>query len=177
MDSPPEHPEGAPSPETGDLSGYYYRGPAARPEDAARLRALRDGYFGLNWIFILNVVLVFSFRGVIAVSKDQDELAGALLGMVIILFVIIAAATYPANRKIAIGRQWNPGIAALASILMGLNSALCCGLIGYVIMQSLAASEMRKYGIKPGFFSMRQKDVDAKIAELEGAAKPPNFTL
>lgn len=78
---------------------------------------------------------------------------------------------------IAYGKGWDPSAAMLASVLMGLNSALCCGIIGYVVMQQIASMEMKRYGIPAGFFGIRKAIVTARVAELRAQETSRGFQL
>jgi hypothetical protein len=53
-----------------------------------------------------------------------------------------------------------------ASVLMGLNSALCCGVIGYIVVQSMAAKKFKEAGIPKGFFGYKKADVNAFIDQM-----------
>lgn len=63
------------------------------------------------------------------------------------------------------------------SILMGINSALCCGVIGYAIVQSIASNRMLNvYKVKLGMFNGK-RSVEQRVRELEQLrAKPPSAT-
>jgi hypothetical protein len=75
--------------------------------------------------------------------------------------------TYPHNKKIGYGAGWQSSGPIIASFLMGLNSAFCCGIIGYIWVQSIAASKMRTFGLKGSSFGgMKKKDIQFAIQEL-----------
>jgi ABC-type cobalt transport system substrate-binding protein len=161
-----------PRPATPDYSGYYPRGPAPSPLEAEKLKALADGYFGLNWVFLANVLLAIAIRLVLVPLSEPGIALFALLGALGTLFLVVAFLTFPHNKKIAFGKGWDPSAALIASCLMGLNSALCCGIIGYVVMQQIASTEMKKYGIRTAFLGVRKKEVEARIRELSGPPHP-----
>ncbi len=160
--------------ETG--SEYYYRGSGARGANygsSDKLQALSDGYFGMNWVFLANVVIVVASRvgGALLIGPDESSIdpATALVfffGTFAVLFLVVSIATFPFNKKIGVGRGWSPFGAVFASFLLGLNSALCCGVIGYVVMQMIASTEMKKYGIKTTFFGLKKKVIKARIDEI-----------
>jgi len=138
------------------------------------LQALAEGYFGLNWVFLVNVVIVIAMNLAIRANGTSPVAALAALGGV---FAVIALLTYPQNKKIAFGKNWPPGSALAASLLMGLNSALCCGIIGYVVMQQIALGEMKKYGLKPrAFGGVRRNVVMAMVEQIRAreATDPQN---
>jgi hypothetical protein len=155
------------TPPVQNFAAYPRGGPHPVHGSPEKLQALMEGYYGLNWVFILNVALAIS-ANVIAASAGG---VGAYLGFLGFLFVVVALTSYPMNKKIAFGKDWAPGTALVASILMGLNSALFCGIIGFVVMQIIAAGEIKAYGVKSGAFGFKKKDVLAKIEELR--SKPP----
>lgn len=136
---------------------------------AARLQSLSDGYFGLSKVFVINIVLALIIR--LATTFSAPSTVSGVLGLVGAIVVgttiLIGFLTYGPNKKIGEGAGWSPAQPVIASILMGLNSALCCGIIGYVVMQTIASNHIKKYGIKTGFFGLKKKDVAQKISELQ----------
>jgi membrane-associated phospholipid phosphatase len=143
-------PSGPPTPQ---FEGYYRQptGPSKQ-----QLKDLAEGYFGLSIIFVANIGLAVFLN---IVARSTENIAVPLTGIGI-MFLAITFATLPKNRLIARGKGWPDGHAVLASVLMGLNSALCCGIIGYVVMQSIAANELKRSGIKMGFFARKQAIMD-----------------
>lgn len=146
-------------------SEYYHRGGGAAYGTADKLQALSDGYFGLGIAFVINIALALCSRLLTASSESLAVIGFALVGM----FVAITLITFPFNKKIAIGKGWNTSHALLASFLMGLNSALCCGIIGYIVMQSIASTEIAKYGIPSKLFGLKKSVVQARIQEMRQA--------
>src|SRR5579885_3035672 len=76
-----------------------------------QLQALADGYFGLNTVFVINVVLAIASYGVQpSLAKSMGLLAadGVIAG---VLFVIITALSLPKNKRIAEGMGWQPSTA------------------------------------------------------------------
>src|SRR5579859_7496136 len=146
-----------PGPPEGQYAQYYRPGQSSYGS-SDRLQGLVDGYFGLNNVFLINVGLVIGLNVLIqslfrSMPPDRDAITVLLVwvGAIVVIGISIGFLTYPSNKKIAYGKDWPPSNATLASVLMGLNSALCCGVIGYVVMQQLAMAEMKKYGVKAGF--------------------------
>lgn len=171
---PPENPESTPPPVNyvayprGDQPFSY--------GDPDRLQALADGYFGLNNIFILNIALALGARGLSTTAKSPEQALGLYAGLIVAMFALIAFLTYPHNKKIGFGKNWPSGNAVLASILMGINSALCCGIIGYVVMQIIAANERKRYGLKGSAFGFKKKDVKAYVDQMRLQRSQPRPT-
>jgi hypothetical protein len=152
----------------------YPRQGMANYGTADKLRALADGYYGLNKVFLLNIALVLANRAVSAGVKTVEAAMMVLVGSVLVVGLIIGFATYPSNKKIGYGANWSPGMPIVASVLMALNSALCCGIIGYVVVQSIAAKEMSKYGLKAGLFGgLKKPDVERTIAQFQAQEAAP----
>ncbi|MEQ1822327.1 MAG: hypothetical protein ABL949_07450 [Fimbriimonadaceae bacterium] len=184
MNVPPQDPNTPPptSPypyETGSAA-YYRPGADGSPAygSADKLQALSDGYFGLNPIFGLNVLFALGSNVMIR-TASPDNVAMIAIGVIVVMFVSILFLTLPKNKQTAYGKGWSDSNAILASVLMGLNSALCCGVIGYIVMQNIALTEIKRYGIKGGsFFGLKEKDVEAHIAAMRTAPRgvqPPTF--
>jgi hypothetical protein len=139
------------------------------PEAADRLQALSDGYFGLNMVFLVNVALAIGGSFLVgAIGRS------AYIAFVIILFLTIAGLSFGSNKKIGYGLGWAAWGPVVASVLMGLNSALCCGIIGFVVVQQMATKGISRYGLRVrpigGF---RKGDIVARIEELRAGAAPP----
>jgi hypothetical protein len=132
-----------------------------------KLRALADGYFGLNRVFLINVVLAIGSRVATAAEMPAATLLLVVAAVILVLGLAVGFLTYPCNKKIGYGANWSPGMPVLASVLMALNSALCCGIIGYIVVQSLAAKEMKKYGLVGGGFGLKKPNVERLISEMQ----------
>lgn len=146
----------------------YPRGEVTTFGSYEKFKALGEGYFGLNWVFLANVLMALGLRPLLASQTDVVPFV-----VVLPLFgLVIACLSYPFNNKIAYGCNWAPGLSILASVLMGINSALCCGLVGYVVMQMIALQEMKKYGIKSGFLGFKKTTWKAKLQLMAEAEKP-----
>lgn len=150
--------------------GYaaYPRGPVgpAPYGTADQLQALWEGYYGLNWVFLANVLLALGFRFIPMAMEDAASAGIAMLVLAILMFLVVAGYSFVYNRKIAFGKGWGDGVAVVASVLMGLNSVFCCGIIGYIVMQTIAATEMKNYGLKTGFLGVKKKEVQERIAQM-----------
>ncbi len=160
--------EQPPLPQQGGYAAYP-RNWATQYGSAERLEAVADGYFGLNKVFGINIVLVLGTNVALRTSFTWPLYFGAVL----LIGLVIGFATYPQNKKIGFGCNWNPATVIIASVLMGLNSALCCGIIGYVVVQQVAANEMKKYGIKGGFGGIKKSLVQAKVQQMQMESAPP----
>lgn len=175
---PPNPPESGPG-GGGDYSGYYYRGAGqtayGTPE---KLNALAEGYFGLNWVFIGNVVIMITANIMYGMSSAVDRsFLFVALGLIAGLFVFVIFATLPLNRKIAYGKGWPSSNAVLASVLLALNSVICCGAIGYVVMQMIAGAEIKKYGVKQGMFGYRKKQIQQRIEQMRAEQRAAHTSV
>ena len=169
MDEPRE-----PFTPTPQFEGHYRR-PSDVHGSATKLQALADGYFGLNTVFLINIIVAVSYNVLPVLLPSTAASTVAMLLGIPAMGLLIGFLSYPKNRRIAEGKGWQPSAALLASILMGLNSALCCGVIGYVVMQQIASKEMMRYGLKSRFLGLRKRDVEPAINELrESEARLPS---
>ncbi len=148
-----------------------------------KLLALYEGYSGLNYVFALNVVLATCgrFIGFAPLWNDSPpELLFVFYGIyLVIMLAAVGACSYIYNRKIALGKDWTPGQAILASVLTALFSWLCCGIFGYIVMQQIASNEMKKYGVRSGI-GMKKKHVMERIEQIkasEAQAKSSGFQM
>ncbi|HVT10654.1 MAG TPA: hypothetical protein VHE55_00175 [Fimbriimonadaceae bacterium] len=151
----------------------YPRG-QVRVGDPEKLRALADGYFALNWVFFGNVVLWFGSRAIPFISNDPTTALGLFGVWFLVIGLYVGFATYPQNKKIGYGCDWTPGWPIVASVLMALNAVLCCGIIGYVVMQQIAYQAMKKkFGVRARFGGLRKTDIEQAISEMRMAPPPP----
>jgi hypothetical protein len=160
----------------GQQYAQYYRQPSSgqvqygSPE---KLKALAEGYFGLNWVFLANIVGVVLVNVLVMQANEPLVLVGALMG----LFLLVLVMTLSLTRRIAFGKGWQPGIGVLASFLMGFNSIVCCGIFGYVVMQQIAGQEIKRYGVKAGLLGFKKRDVEGTLAQMKSAQPPMGFDL
>ena len=135
------------------------------------MKLLGEGYFELSNVFAINIVMALVARVLIA--------AGGVPGLIIAILALlggITALTLKPNRKIGEALGWTENGPMIASVLMGLNSALCCGIVGYIVVQGKASKELRNYGIKPGFLGINKKQffmaLDQRLHEESMGAQP-----
>jgi len=146
------------------------------PDAAARVQSLYDGYKGLNMVFVVNLIGALALNGYLQVSGQDVTTSVVVLGGFLVLGVAIALLSLPHNRKIGFGAGWDSGRPVLASVLMGINSAFCCGIVGFIVMQTIANNHLKTYGVTGGLFGPKKKEVEAKIAELNaGTPSPPSM--
>lgn len=153
-------------------SNYYRPGQPVygRPD---QLQALADGYFGLNTAFLLVIVLyLFLTLGVPGILSGVLANNKALvLPALIFIFLAygggVALLALKPCKKIAYGKGWTEGQGVLAAVLVGLNAMLCCGIIGFIVMQTIASSEIKKYGVPSGIFGLKKSEVARVIAAME----------
>jgi len=151
----------------------YYRGRQQTPE-SVQLRLLVEGYYGLCWIFLLNVVLAVGHAFFMFVTRDPMTDKNIVPSIILLsaMVAIVGYTSYGPNRKIGEGLGWPSGSAVIASVLVGLNSVLCAGILGYAIIQHMAFAGMIRFGVKGGFFGYRKSDMMKRIDELEQDAHP-----
>lgn len=165
-------------PETGPPAGGgepayvpYARFGAAAYGSPEQLRALYAGYNGLSLVFLANVLLLFVISGLIGLSiesfgrTDLAVLVSYLLGFSL-LALIVGTLSFFQCVKIGYGKLWPKWKVYLASGLIGVQAFLCCGIIGYAIVQQIAYSEMKRYGLKPGFMGVRKADMEQKVQQM-----------
>jgi hypothetical protein len=176
---PPNDPNSVPPPQYAAYPRAPGGGTAYPPGSADKLKSLADGYFGLNNVFIVNLALALGARGIQTTARSSEAALGLIGVTILALGIVVGLMSYPYNKKIAFGMDWSPGNAVLASILMALNSALCCGIIGYVVMQSIAMGRMKTFGVTGGTFGAKKKDVYAQVdairaQETQASRMPPS---
>jgi hypothetical protein len=156
----------------------YPRASASVYGSADKLRALAKGYFGLNSVFLVNFLMALASQLLLPLA-GPSMFWTAFCGYVVLVGLIVGFATYPFNKKIGYGANWSSGMPVVASTLMALNSAFCCGIVGYVVVQHLAAREMKKYGVRMAVFGgIKKKEIERIAADMEMRERTPaSFTV
>jgi hypothetical protein len=67
---------------------------------------------------------------------------------------------------------WSKSGIVWARILMAINYFFC-GFIGFIVLQSIASREMKKYGVRTGFLGAKKQDVASMIARLRSEESIP----
>ena len=131
---------------------------------AEKLQALGDAYYGLNTLFLINVLL-----GVGVILTGGANSFGLFLVALAATVIIVGVVSLKYTKKLAFGMNWPPAAGWVCSILFGLGIG---GIITYIVLQMIAAQEIKRYGVKSGAFGMKKKEYRAALAvrrELEAA--------
>ena len=124
------------------------------------LQSLFQGYNGLTVAFVVNVLMVIPLN----VLARTGAITLGMVGLgALVVFVVVFLLTLGPNKKIGEGAHWQSWQPILGSFLIALNSAVCCGIVGYVVMQTIAANHIKKFGFK----RVNKKEIQARIAELQ----------
>lgn len=126
--------------------------------DKSRLYTLTDAYFSLSsaftYVVIINLVGGQIGRNAI---KEQSQVLPYYLGIGLVAGLVTYFATIGPNKKAGPALGWPEHGPVLASVLMGLNAALCCGVIGFLVVQQMISKELGKFGVKMGFFQNKKR--------------------
>jgi hypothetical protein len=154
------------------FAGYTRPGIGGNPE---LLLALCDSYFGFQWVFLGNVLVLVGISGAVAFAAQQ---AGMTMASVyLISYTITGIAVWFFSLKPA--GQFAKGMGRplssryLTASVLALQSWFCCGIVGYAIIQNKALTEMKKYGIRAGFFGVKRKDVVALVQQMQATQVVP----
>jgi hypothetical protein len=147
-----------------------YPRPKSVPGSAEQLRALRDGYFFLTPLLILNIVWVFGGMALFKMSNFGQ--VGLFIVFLEFLFlslsgVLAGFVSYPTNKKIAFGMGWSPTTAILLSLASAVSGCLCAGMPTILILYMLVRHRISRFGIPYPTFEYKRKDLDAAIQEIE----------
>jgi len=134
--------------------------------DKSRLITLVDAYFGLSNAFgyVLGVNLVANLGSRNLTVRD-DQILLYLLVVAVIAGAVSYFATIRHNKNVGPALGWPEHGPVLASVLMALNAALFCGVIGFIVVQQMISKELGKSGIRMSFFQ-NKKRVLAQIEAL-----------
>src|SRR4051794_29025838 len=97
----------------------YPRGEHVSYGSADRLKAILDGYYGLDTLFLGNIVGV---AGAIAAARYLATTAWTVVCWFGLLALLVGLASYPLTRKLARGCGWPAWSPLWASILLAVTS-------------------------------------------------------
>jgi hypothetical protein len=127
---------------------------------AAKLKALADCYFGMTQVFVLTAVLNISLR-VVAIAVSLT----AYFVLMLLALVVIVGFSWTKVDRLAFGMDWEKSKTIGVKALMILNF-FCCAIVGMFWLQSIAGQEMKKYGLRGGFFGFKKRIVNERISQL-----------
>lgn len=129
-----------------------------------QLEALGQAYFGYSWLFLGAIATSLAGFGIAFATNIFPYFIQMPL-----VFLVVTFGSHGLNKKVAYGKNWSSGAPLAASLLMGLSAILCCGIIGFVIIQTIALNEIKRYGIKTGTFTFTRKKFNAAVQERRNA--------
>lgn len=147
--------------DTPPIEAAYPR-PEPHSGSAAHLQDLSEGYFGLAKAFYLVILENFLQR---QLPDDTLAIVCVVGGIVIGLF------SHPKHVQIGKGAEWSSGRAIAASVFMGVMAGLGLGVFSVIVMLTIAANNMKRFGIKGGFFGLRRSDVAPILRDLRAREK------
>jgi len=131
-----------------------------------KLENLAAGYFGLSGVFLFHILYLFGGMMVAAMlSSNGNADTGTAIWLVCVLstLVIIPVIAYRPIKRIGLALGWSPVLNVVFAIAL-----LFFGIIGYIVLQTIASSEIKKYGVKRRFFGGYKKK---EIAEMVAAMR------
>lgn len=138
-----------------------------------KLVKLHRGYHGLSYTFLF-MFLTYIFLVAAIIVGDNSTVGGVLLGIICLAcFVTIFYFSIRSCKDIGEGCNWSP----IAGLLLGIFTPFI-GLIMFVVIQMLAISEMKNYGIQSrAFRGISSKEIKAKIEELRSLEQSSSGSL
>ena len=163
--------EVAPPPQYAGYTRNY--GSPALVQTPEKLEALASGYFGLSWLFLGHFLWLVGGMAIAMIMSINGSEQGFSIWLLSFLsaFFLVPVIGYRQIAKIGSALYWNTFLNILFSITLAIG-----GIIGYIVMQAIAGSEIKKYGIKRRFFSgYKKKDIADKAAEMRASPdyQPP----
>lgn len=141
---------------------------------ATKLKYLQKAYVGAYFLIPTSLVVAFVGAFTIEASGLGGQLpeGGTVVAALCLVVIANSFVSFRSTKILADCRGKGAGYAVGPAVLAALCSLLCWGLAGVAILQSPITSEIRRYGIKPGFFGIPAAAMAAKIEELTRQGQP-----
>ena len=109
-------------------------------------------------MFVIHLVAFITAFFVGAMMNNVGVLFGGLIGA----GIGVGLFSYRYTKKLAFGLAWQNAGAAVCSVILGIGVG---GIIPYVVLQMLAAQEIKKMGVKTSIFGFKKKDYKSTLEE------------
>lgn len=143
-----------------------------------KVKAAVDAYYGYGKAILWTIL--FSLGTVVlhlVSSNDAYQLTIMILRWVG-TGVFVAWVTYLPNQLMATAADWPDGKARTTSIIMGVISIFCFGIVAFIWGQMMAQSQMTTFRVPRKWWGFRKKDVLAYIDSLpDDSPVVSNFSL
>lgn len=151
--------------ETPSLKTAAY--PRAGAVPTSKLRLLIEGGNGLNILFAITVALNIGFGNMLRTMGPSTPGSNKLGGVILLMFLIVSIGSFKYVKKIGEGLDWPESKAKWISVLLGLNSAICCGAIGFILVLRPALKKLQEGGIDVNLIKFNAKQAMATIESME----------
>lgn len=139
--------------------------PRAGAVPSSKLRAILEGCQGLNIIFGITVAV--NIVGGQSLRREGGATLPAIIAFAIILFLLVSIGSFKYVKKVGEGLDWPESKATMVSVLLGLNSAICCGAIGFILVQMAAIKKLNEGGIEASLLKFNVKNGLATVDQME----------
>ena len=152
----------------------YPRGHVPNYGSAAKLRMLRDAYYGIYWMVAgsagLGILGQIAFEFVPA--ETFDSVIAIVIGLNVLVIVVNFFIALKYANLVREAKDQGSGYAVMLAVGSALLSPCCFGLVGCIVIQQAVANEGKKYGIENKFLGMKKADFDRQIEMLERSGRP-----
>ena len=142
-------------------------------DDADRLVLLGEGYAGLNAVFLANFLLGYPANAIAYVGTygAPTLVVATFVG----LGLIVGPWSHRHLRKAGNALRWSSSCVLAISVALGATSVLCCGVFGFAVLQGILLRQLRREGVRFGFFGPSRDDVLAEVARRRTLARRAAF--
>jgi len=138
-------------------------------EAAERLNLLKNGYYRLT-MGIYYMLAVYLFTAILfAVTFRQDPENAMILVLCVFPPLQIVGGFFIAFRA-AREIERGGGVGIETATTLAILTAFCFGIVGIIILQTMATNAMERYGIGTSFMGVDRKQLEDRIAELRQAS-------
>lgn len=147
--------------------------PRASAITKEQVQMAADAHWGFGKAFLVTVLFSLCTLALHAVSQDETfqlvAMGIRLIGTGVFVFFI----TYPLNKKLGVLMEWPEGKPRTISIVMGVISATCMGIVAFIWGQQMSTLQLAKLGVPKKWYGFTKKGVKAYIATLPSSSEIP----
>ncbi len=129
-----------------------------------------DAHWGFGKAFLFTMLFSLATLALHMVSQNETYQLFAMGVRLVGTGVFVGFITYPLNKKLGQLMDWPEGKPRTISIIMGVVSATCMGILAFIWGQQMSTLQLARLGTPKKWYGFTKKGVRAYIETLPSAA-------